>query len=107
MGREEVFRLAERIFNRYEGNILIEDEKASITAKNDLGEEHHVECQCSVGLLTSEEYPYGVDAWEHTYCIKGGRALPCRNEKEVEEALIACLQAFNFKEKRQLSLFDL
>lgn len=105
--KEDVFKLAERIFNRYEGKLLAEEKSVSITARNDFGVVRNVECQCSVGLLNSKEWPFSVYAWENTYCIKGGQSVPCRNEKEVEEALIDCLQAFNFREKRQLSLFDL
>lgn len=107
MGKEEIFKLAERLFNRYEGNILVEDEKVSITARNDFEEKHNIECQCEVKLINSEEWPYSVNVWEHTYCIKGGRGIPCKSEKEVEKGLIDCLHDFNFREKRQLSLFDL
>lgn len=104
--KEDVFKLAERIFNRYEGKVLVEENSVSITARNDFEEAHYIECECSVGLLASKEWPYCVDVHEHTYCIKGGRGVPCKDEKEVEEALIACLQGFNFREKRQMSLFE-
>ena len=105
-GKEGVFRLAERVFGRYEGKVLIDEKEASITAKNDFGETRGVECKCSVGLLNGK-YPYTVDAHESTYCIKGGACVPCGSEKEVERELVYLLRYFNFKEKRQLSLFDL
>lgn len=105
--KEDVFKLAERIFNRYEGKVLVEEKSVSITARNGFEDAHHIECKCSVSLSGSIEWPYAVDVHEHTYCIKGGRGMPCKDVKEVEEALIACLQEFNFREKKQLSLFDL
>ena len=104
--KDEVFKLAERIFDRYEGEIKVEEDRVFIHARNNFDEEHFIETECSVHMQYSEEYPIAIDCWEKTYTLRGGCGCPCRDLKELEMELTKVLESFRFVKKRQMSLFD-
>ena len=104
--KNEVFKLAERIFGRYEGEVKVEEDRVLIHARNDFEQAHYVETECSVHMQKSKEWPIAIDCWEKTYSIRGGCGCPCRDLEQLEQELPRVLEEFKFRKRRQLSLFE-
>ena len=100
-----MFEEVRKVFNRYKGTIEETDRSLTLRSKNDIFG-HKIECDCSISLLDSKEWPYAVDVCEKTYQKLGGRGYPCKTIKEAVYVIEECLKAFNFEEERQMSLFD-
>ena len=100
-----IVNLGRSIFGRYEGKIIEEEKGISLVSTNDICGKK-VECKCSIGLLSSEKYPFSVDGSEKTCQLLGGVCIPCENFEEVKEEVMKVLFRYKFKQKDQLSLFD-
>lgn len=103
----DALSLAERVFKEFKGIISREDNSISLTAKN-LFFGKRVECKCIVNNFTGDNltFKYGVDVFEKTYQIMGGRGYPCKDLEEVEEVLRTFLKGYHFEVNTQMNLFD-
>ena len=102
-----ICNLARKIFSEWEGKIVEEEKRKTITlVSNNLLGDKRVECKVTIGLLNSEKYPFSVGAEEKTCSILGGCGMPCENLEEVERDAIDLLKRWQFRQKKQMSLFD-
>lgn len=97
--------LGRKVFSGFEGNVSEDDGCISISSTNMI-KGKRVECRVMVRLLDCREFPFCVDGEESTNSTIGGCGSPCSSIEEVERELEYIMTLYNFRHKRQMSLFD-